>query len=82
MGAMKNLLLEQLEQARPHKGLTCAVAVMLNKIKPEEVEGVRRLIEDSEKPEAAAWSRVFRNNGYTVSDDSIRRHRRKGCLCR
>ena len=83
MGAIASLLLKQLEQAQsPHKGVTCAVAVMLNKLEPEEAEGVRRLIEDTEKPEASAWSLVLRNNGHTVSDDSIRRHRRKGCQCR
>ena len=75
-------LLDDIEAERTLKGPRCSIAVLLERLAPDDAEGLRaKLAEPPEVITHAAIGRVLRKRGHWMQDSTISRHRRRQCGC-
>jgi hypothetical protein len=58
----------------------CGLVRFLAELKPEDRKDLEQAMQD-ETITGSAIQRALRNNGYAISGNMIRRHRRKDCPC-
>jgi hypothetical protein len=74
--------LSQISKEPPKpKGEPCSVGTVIPKLDDEDRAYLIESLEDPHTPPSSALGRGLRERGFQVGDHSIRRHRRKECLC-
>ena len=82
-------VLDEVRAAAPRRSRVCLLSVALTRIDPAEAAEFRQLIydpryADPESPDfvsSAGLAAAVRKRGFDVSDQMVRRHRRRLCTC-
>lgn len=77
---MKSLLNDIMSQNTRPYAHGCGFVRFLADLKPEDRKDLEQALLD-ETITGSAIHRALRNNGYAISGNMIRRHRRKDCPC-
>ena len=77
-------LLDDLENVK-YKKANCAIAEIIKTLKPEEAKALNKALDDPETS-PTNLAKILSMNGYTVSRQTINRHRNRnrnaeGCKC-
>lgn len=77
-------LLDDLETVK-YKKANCAVAEIIKTLKPEEAKALNKALDDPDSS-PTNLALILTNNGYTISRQTINRHRNRntnaeGCKC-
>lgn len=65
----------------PVKRLQCSISIMLNAMSDDSDRAAVTHALTNDAVRASSLARVLRNHGYSVSEQSIRRHRKRDCRC-
>jgi len=73
-------LAAQLQAGRLRKGPPCAISLICAELAEEDAASLQEAFADAEIPAAVIY-RVLTGNGFSVSTNTVQRHRRGECSC-
>lgn len=65
----------------PLQRMRCSIGMLIDALPTDEAKALIDALSDADKVRPAGLARVLKSYGHHISEQTIRRHRRRECRC-